>query len=71
MQPSEIVEQHPPTMELVQGDIKKFNKYDFDLQDSLLECGEQCPYLLVNLFTAYCMVQEIDFKGFMKLKYTF
>ena len=61
----------PAYMELVKGDIEMFNEHVRVLRDSLLQRGEQCPDLLVNLFTAYRTVQEVDFKDYMKLQYTF
>ena len=57
-------------MELVEGDIKYLNEDICVLQDSLLQCGKQCPGLLESLFTAYCTVQEIDFKGYKNLQST-
>ena len=40
-------------MNLVKGEIKKFNKDVCVLCNSLLQHGEQCPDLLINLFSAY------------------
>lgn len=61
----------PSYMELVKGDIEKFNEHVQVLRDSLLQCGEQCPDLLINLFSAYRTVQEVEFKDYMRLQYTF
>ena len=61
----------PAYMGLVKGDIEKFNEHVRVLRDSLLQRGEQCPDLLINLFSAYRTVEEADFKDYIRLQYTF
>ena len=42
----------PEYIKLVEGDIEKFNDFVWVLQVSLLQCGEQCPdLLLVNIYS--------------------
>ena len=57
-------------MESIECNIAKFNKHVRVLQGSIYQHDEECPNLLINLFTAYHTVQVIDFKDFVKLQLT-
>ena len=48
----------PEYIKLVEGDIEKFNDFLWVLQVSLLQCGEQCPDLLVNIYSLSIIVQQ-------------
>ena len=48
----------PEYIKLVEGDIEKFNDFVWVLQVSLLQCGEQCPDLLVNIYSLSIIVQQ-------------
>ena len=60
----------PAYMESIECNIAKFNKHVRVLQGSIYQHDEECPNLLINLFTAYHTVQVIDFKDFVKLQLT-
>jgi hypothetical protein len=61
----------PAFMESIECNLAKFNKHVRVLQGSIHQHGEECPNLLINLFTAYhTVVQVIDFRDFVKLQLT-
>jgi hypothetical protein len=50
------------------GNIMLFNNYVMGILNAMASYNENCPELLVNLFDAYCTINDTDFRQYIMVK---